>query len=88
MLEATIQRLNGLEVLPPRLICNEQHRFLVAEQLRQLGMGQVNILLEPIGRNTAPAIALVALQALVEEDDPILLVLAADHLGSVRKVLP
>ena len=96
MLQATIQRLDGLDVALPRLICNEQHRFLAAEQLRQLGMEQANILLEPVGRNTAPAIALAALQALTEADDPILLVLAADHLiqdvpafhASIQTALP
>ena len=96
MLQATIRRLDGLEVGLPRLICNEQHRFLAAEQLRQLGMEQANILLEPVGRNTAPAIALAALQALGEADDPLLLVLAADHLiqdvaafhASIRSALP
>lgn len=80
MLQATIQRLHGLDVSLPRLICNEQHRFLAAEQLRELGMDQASILLEPAGRNTAPAIALAALQAIDEVEDPILLVLAADHL--------
>ncbi|WP_368735194.1 mannose-1-phosphate guanylyltransferase/mannose-6-phosphate isomerase [Stutzerimonas stutzeri] len=80
MLQSTIRRLDGLEVGLPRLICNEQHRFLAAEQLRQLGMEQANILLEPVGRNTAPAIALAALQATQDSGDPILLVLAADHL--------
>lgn len=80
MLQATIQRLEGLDVVRPCLICNEQHRFLAAEQLRQLDIEQARILLEPIGRNTAPAIALAALQALQEADDPVLLVLAADHL--------
>ena len=80
MLQATIERLKGLDIALPRLICNEQHRFLAAEQLRMLGMEQSNILLEPVGRNTAPAIALAALQACTESADPILLVLAADHL--------
>lgn len=80
MLQATIQRLSGLDVALPRLICNEVHRFIAAEQLRQMGMEQANILLEPIGRNTAPAIALAAFQARREMEDPILLVLAADHL--------
>ena len=96
MLQATLQRLDGLEVSLPRLICNEQHRFIAAEQLRQLGMEKANILLEPVGRNTAPAIALAALQAVEEADDPILLVLAADHLiqdvpafhASIRTALP
>ncbi|GLZ88438.1 mannose-1-phosphate guanyltransferase [Metapseudomonas resinovorans] len=80
MLQATIKRLEGLGSDLPLLICNEQHRFLAAEQLRLLGMDQAKILLEPIGRNTAPAIALAALQACQESADPILLVLAADHL--------
>lgn len=96
MLQATIQRLEGLDVARPCLICNEQHRFLAAEQLRQLDIEQARILLEPIGRNTAPAIALAALQALQEADDPVLLVLAADHLiqdvpafhTSIRTALP
>lgn len=80
MLQATIKRLDGLEHAVPRLICNESHRFLAAEQLRQLGLEEANIILEPVGRNTAPAIALAALQALTKHEDPILLVLAADHL--------
>lgn len=80
MLQVTIQRLNGIDSALPLLICNEQHRFLAAEQLRQLDLEQANILLEPVGRNTAPAIALAALQACTESDDPILLILAADHL--------
>lgn len=80
MLQATIERLQGLDAQAPRLICNEQHRFLAAEQLRQIGLEQANILLEPMGRNTAPAIALAALQAIEEGQDPLLLVLAADHL--------
>ncbi|RSH69860.1 mannose-1-phosphate guanylyltransferase/mannose-6-phosphate isomerase [Stutzerimonas stutzeri] len=96
MLQATIQRLKGVEVAAPWLICNEQHRFLAAEQLRQLGMEQARILLEPVGRNTAPAIALAALQAVTDASDPILLVLAADHLirdipafhESIRVALP
>lgn len=80
MLQATIERLRGLKVAQPILICNEQHRFLAAEQLRQSGMENSRILLEPIGRNTAPAIALAALQIVQEKDDAIMLVLAADHL--------
>lgn len=80
MLQATLKRLEGLDTAAPTLICNEQHRFLAAEQLRQLGVTEANILLEPVGRNTAPAIALAALQACQQEEDPILLVLAADHV--------
>ncbi|MGX0889476.1 mannose-1-phosphate guanylyltransferase [Pseudomonas sp. ADAK2 TE3594] len=79
LLQATIQRLEGLDIQSPRLICNEEHRFLAAEQLRKLGMESANILLEPIGRNTAPAVALAALQATAEGQDPMLLILPADH---------
>ncbi|EPG6799946.1 mannose-1-phosphate guanylyltransferase/mannose-6-phosphate isomerase [Klebsiella aerogenes] len=81
MLQETITRLNGLETKEPIVICNEQHRFLVAEQLRQIEKLSNNIILEPIGRNTAPAIALAALHAVAhDDDDPLLLVLAADHV--------
>jgi mannose-1-phosphate guanylyltransferase len=80
MLQATIARLDGVVHAVPCLICNEQHRFLAAEQLRQMGLEDAQILLEPEGRNTAPAIALAALNATAKGDDPILLVLAADHL--------
>jgi len=86
MIQNTIQRLEGLEHSNPLVICNEEHRFLVAEQLRQVGKLTNNILLEPVGRNTAPAIALAALKAISEGEDPILLVLAADHvINSVDK---
>jgi mannose-1-phosphate guanylyltransferase len=80
MLQATVKRLHGLQVATPLVICNEAHRFLVAEQLRQLGALSRNILLEPAARNTAPAVALAALQASRDGNDPLLLVLAADHL--------
>ncbi|HBR4419105.1 TPA: mannose-1-phosphate guanylyltransferase/mannose-6-phosphate isomerase [Klebsiella pneumoniae] len=80
MLQETIFRLDGLDVSDPMLICNEQHRFLAAEQLRQINKNTNNIILEPVGRNTAPAIALAALSALKNNDDPLLLVLAADHV--------
>ena len=80
MLQETILRLEGLDIVPPILICNEQHRFLAAEQLRQLGLAAGNIILEPVGRNTAPAIALAALNATLNGEDPLLLVLAADHV--------
>ncbi len=80
MLQATIRRLEGLQVSQPCLICNEEHRFLAAEQLRALGIENASILLEPVGRNTAPAVALAAIKALEKEHDPVLLVLAADHL--------
>ncbi len=80
MLQQTIVRLQGLTHLPPLLLCNEEHRFIAAEQLRQLGMTESKIILEPVGRNTAPAIALAALHATAQGQDPTLLVLAADHV--------
>ncbi len=79
MLQETLMRLDGLDVQSPLVICNEEHRFIAAEQLRQVGLEHPNILLEPEGRNTAPAIALAALHATREGEDPFLLVLAADH---------
>ena len=80
MLQATLARLDGVDHAQPCLICNEQHRFLAAEQLRQMGLEGAPIILEPVGRNTAPAIALGALQAVADGNDPVLFVLAADHL--------
>jgi len=79
LLQQTLTRLSGLDTVSPVIICNENHRFLVAEQIRQLKLLGVNILLEPVGRNTAPAIALAALSASQGGQDPVLLVLAADH---------
>jgi mannose-1-phosphate guanylyltransferase/mannose-6-phosphate isomerase len=84
MLQSTLRRLEGLGGLAePIIVCNEEHRFLVAEQLRQIGVTPAAILLEPVGRNTAPAVALAAaaaLQAREQGDDPVLLVLPADHV--------
>ena len=82
MLQNTIARLDGLaDIGKPLLIANEDHRFLVAEQLRQMGREAEAIILEPVGRNTAPAVALAALKALASGDnEPLLLVLAADHV--------
>ena len=77
MLQETALRLEGLGAAPPIVVCNEAHRFLVAEQLRQLDIKSQAILLEPVGRNTAPAIALAALQA---QPGAMLLVLPADHV--------
>jgi len=82
MLQSTVARLDGMDVHEPLLICNEEHRFLAAEQMRQSGHEDSCIILEPCGRNTAPAIALAALQLCETSDseDPLMLVLAADHL--------
>jgi len=79
LLQNTLTRLDGLDSAPPILICNEEHRFLAAEQLRQIDLLDHNIILEPVGRNTAPAIALAAQTALLRDRDALLLVLAADH---------
>jgi mannose-1-phosphate guanylyltransferase len=80
MLQATLMRLQGLNAEAALVICNEDHRFVAAEQLRQINQLNHNIILEPAGRNTAPAIALAALTALKKGQDPLLLVLAADHV--------
>lgn len=86
MLQATVLRLRGLDALPPLVICNEEHRFIAAEQLRQINQLDHNIILEPAGRNTAPAIALAAMTAVKKGQDPFLLVLAADHIIADNQV--
>ena len=78
MLQATVKRLDGLDIQSSVTICNEEHRFFVAEQLREIDKLD-SIILEPVGRNTAPAIALAALSS-QEGEDPLLLVLPADHV--------
>lgn len=82
MLQETVLRLEGLDVTAPLVICNEEHRFIVAEQLRTIDKTGP-IILEPVGRNTAPAIALAA--EVTIENDPLLLVLAADHVIQDQK---
>jgi mannose-1-phosphate guanylyltransferase len=79
MLQQTLQRLQGLDLQNPVIVCNEDHRFLVAEQLRQIGIKPAAILLEPFGRNTAPAIALAAAHILQHMADLPMLILPADH---------
>ena len=83
MLQDAISRLEGIEdASPPIIVCNEEHRFLVAEHTRQLGSVSSSIILEPVGRNTAPALTLAAL-ALADASpgsDPVMLVMPADHL--------
>ena len=81
MLQQTLLRLEGVaELMPPLVVCNEAHRFMVAEQLRRLGQKPEAIILEPCGRNTAPAVAMAALYAKQQGQDSYLLVLPADHL--------
>ncbi|MDC1418065.1 mannose-1-phosphate guanylyltransferase/mannose-6-phosphate isomerase [Candidatus Thioglobus sp.] len=79
LFQDTITRLPE-GVSDPIIICNEDHRFIVAEQLRQIKSRSKGIILEPIGKNTAPAIAIAAMSILNEKEDSILLVLSADHL--------
>lgn len=91
LLQDTVLRLNGLEqkaadpsgtaiLKAPLVIANEEHRFLIAEQLRQINKPFQKIILEPVGRNTAPALTLAALAAVRGGDDPVLLVMPADHV--------
>ncbi|MFP4317198.1 MAG: mannose-1-phosphate guanylyltransferase/mannose-6-phosphate isomerase [Desulfovibrionales bacterium] len=81
MLQETVSRLKGMEEIGrPVVICNEDHRFMVAEQLRQIGVDPQAIILEPKGRNTAPAAAVGALHALASDPKAVLLVLPADHI--------
>lgn len=88
LFQETVLRLDGLDAehprqaigtLAPLVVCNEAHRFLVAEQLRLIGRHPAGILLEPVGRNTAPALTLAALVAIRHDSDPILLAMPADH---------
>ncbi len=98
MLQQTVLRTGDLDAAAPVVVCNEAHRFLVAEQLRAIHCQPAAIVLEPAGRNTAPAIALAALAALATPGapDPVLLVLPADHViqdvpafqDAVRLALP
>jgi mannose-1-phosphate guanylyltransferase/mannose-1-phosphate guanylyltransferase/mannose-6-phosphate isomerase len=80
LVQNTVMRVAGLETAgAPIIICNEEHRFIIAEQMRAVGVTPQPLILEPIARNTAPAVAVAALQALVRDDDATLLVLPADH---------
>ena len=97
LLQETVLRLDGAEqVANPLFVCNEEHRFLVAEQVRQLGKSPLAIVLEPTGRNTAPALTLAALVLRRGTGDPIMLVMPADHnirdsaafRRSVKEALP
>jgi mannose-1-phosphate guanylyltransferase/mannose-6-phosphate isomerase len=96
MLVDTLHRLEALSAEVPMVVCNDEHRFIVAEQLREAGQPTAEILLEPCGRNTAPAVAVAALQALKNDEEAVLLVLPADHLienpaafhAAVREALP
>ena len=97
MLQNTALRVAGLaDTGAPLVVCNEEHRFMVAEQLRAVGIQPATVMLEPVGRNTAPAVAVAALHAQAGGSDPLLLVLPADHAivdvegfrAAVRRVAP
>ena len=80
LLQNTVIRLQGAAgMTTPMILCNEDHRFMVAEQLRSIQIAPESIILEPVGRNTAPALAVAALKATADGADPVLLVLPADH---------
>lgn len=96
LLQATALRLQGLDAVAPIVVAGEAHRFLVAEQLHAIGLPPSALLLEPAGRNTAPAIAVAAFQALAADPDAVLLVMPSDHAitdvpafqAAVRQALP
>jgi len=81
MLQETVTRLRGIDGAgAPLIVANESHRFMIAEQLRLINVKPGAIMLEPAGRNTAPAVAVAALHAAAKKKDPVLLVLPADHV--------
>ncbi len=97
MLQNTALRIAGLaDTTAPLVVCNEEHRFMVAEQLRAVGIHPAAVILEPVGRNTAPAVAVAALHTQLAGADPILLILPADHViadvegfrAAVRQIAP
>jgi len=80
MLQETCNRTSDVAERDPVVICNEEHRFFVAQQLQEGGYRKPDILLEPVGRNTAPAAAVAALHLRSDEEDPVMLILPADHV--------
>ena len=82
LLQATVRRVQGVqgaELAQPMVVCNEEYRFVIAEQLRLLGLSGT-VVLEPFGKNTAPALTIAALEAIKSGADPVLLVMPADHV--------
>ncbi len=80
MIQDTVLRAAGAQSHAPILVCNEAHRFLVAEQMQAIGVSPKAIVLEPVGRNTAPAAAIAALMVAAEDPSGILLLLPSDHV--------
>jgi mannose-1-phosphate guanylyltransferase len=85
LFQETLKRLEKIGIGNPLIVSNDEHRFIVAENMRGIGMQAARIILEPVGRNTAPAIAIAAFAALEIEPDPILFVLPADHVIEDQK---
>ena len=84
--QETIKRIkNSINILPPIIICSENHRFIVAEQLRKIDIKNADILLEPLARDTAPAITTACLKAVENNEDPIIVILPADHIVEDEK---
>ena len=81
MLQETARRVGDPTLFaPPTVICNQEHRFLVAEQLRHCGVAAADVILEPVGRNTAPACAVAALRSLAKSPEAMVLLLPSDHV--------
>ncbi|MAF15511.1 MAG: mannose-1-phosphate guanylyltransferase/mannose-6-phosphate isomerase [Marinomonas sp.] len=80
LLQKTLLRTNRLDVQSPLVVCNDDHRFLIAQQLQDIGVSDSKVILEPVGKNTAPAVALAAFEMLQDDEDALMLVLPADHV--------
>ncbi len=80
LIQDTALRVTGEGFAAPLIVCNQEHRFLIAEQMRAAGIAPLSILLEPLGRNTAPAAAVAALMIAQKDPDGVLLLLPADHV--------
>jgi mannose-1-phosphate guanylyltransferase/mannose-6-phosphate isomerase len=91
MIQETLARARGTDFAAPIVICGEGHRFLVAEQLLECGISGADIILEPMGRNTAPAAAIAALQVMARDPHGLLLLMPSDHvvgdLGAFRRAV-
>ena len=91
LIQDTVLRVKGEEFRPPLIICNVEHRFLIAEQMRESAIRPGAIVLEPVGRNTAPAAAVAALMVAEKEPDGVMLLMPADHIvrdaGAFRRAL-
>src|SRR5258708_32753155 len=84
LIQDTLLRATGTEFAPALIICNTEHRFLIAEQMRQAGVTPREIILEPVGRNTAPAAAIAALILAQTDPDAAMLLMPADHIVKNR----